>query len=649
MEQRGSNIIIHLVITFLILAGIAVVPVNKPGPAPTKNPTKLPLVGSFGKLKTLIKEGEAKYDRFLSGRPNIQFEAQIAPGQLKQDRSVDAASTPSDYSKTNVQVQGVDEADIVKTDGKYIYKISDSKLSIVLATPVDQMRVVGEITFNQEELQPQEIYVDKNLIVVIGQSSGLIELEAPAPAAPRREILPQTDTQTMVKALVFNITDRTKPKKIREVEIEGSYLSSRKIGSAVYLIANKNLEYYRIMEQPKDSDEARPVYRDSARSDEYKRVDYSQISYFPQPAQPNYLLVAGFNLDEPDQEMKVNTYLGAGQNIYASAKNLYVAAAKPVQSPTGDTNTAIYEFALENGETGYMSQGEVPGTILNQFSMDEHSDYFRIATTERRLEPSDGVSTENNLFVLDNDLNISGEINNIAPGESIYSVRFMGERAYMVTFKKVDPLFVIDLKDPFNPRIQGELKIPGYSDYLHIYDDNHIIGFGKDAVGAEPSPGAPESDFAFYQGIKIAVFDVTNVENPIEKFKTVIGTRGTESELLSNHKALLFDKDRNLLVFPITVMETENRPTKGASPEEPAAYGEFAFQGAYVYDIDLDTGLKLRAKITHRRTRDDDPGYLDGRAVRRVLRIKNTLYTVSDEIIKASDLKTFEEKTQIKL
>ncbi|HEB13067.1 MAG TPA: hypothetical protein ENI11_05280 [Actinobacteria bacterium] len=646
MEQRGSGLIVHLVITLLIMMGIAFVPVIGSDTTPAKKSVKLPVVGSFSKLKSLLKDSEIKYrgyQKMLTGRP----EALMDSAPSNSERSADSASGPSDYSKTNVQVQGVDEADIVKTDGKYIYKISESKLSIVLATPTDRMKVVGEIPFSSGEFRPQEIYVDKNYVIVIGQASGPIELKAPEPGVSENEQLRQMNTQTMVKALVFDTSDKANPRKTREVEIEGSYLTSRKIGSAVYLVANKDLDYYTIMEETKDKQNATPIYHDSAQSDEYKRVGFSQIRYFPQPSQPNYLLVAGFNLDEPDREMKVNTYLGAGQNVYASQKNLYVAAAKPGPSPTGGTNTGVYRFALNDGETVFMSQGEVPGTILNQFSMDEHSGYFRIATTEQRLEPSDGMSTENNLFVLDSDLEIAGKITDIAPGESIYSVRFMGERAYMVTFKKVDPLFVIDLKDPSNPRIQGELKIPGYSDYLHIYDENHIIGFGKDAVGAESSPGMPESDFAYYQGMKIAVFDVSNVERPVEKFKTIIGDRGTESELLRNHKALLFDKDRNLLAFPITVMEIEGGPTTGIAPEEPAAYGKFTFQGAYVYDIDLNTGLKLRAKITHRRTVDDDRDYSSGGAVKRVLRIDNTLYTVSDEMIKANDLKTLKEKTRV--
>lgn len=154
-----------------------------------------------------------------------------------------------------------------------------------------------------------------------------------------------------------------------------------------------------------------------------------------------------------------------------------------------------------------------------------------------------------NVYILDEALKVAGRIEDIAPGERIYSVRFMGDRAYMVTFKQVDPLFAIDLKDPKAPKILGALNIPGYSDYLHPYDGNHIIGFGKDTV--------EKGSMAYYQGMKPAVFDVSDVAHPKEKFKEIIGGRGTESELLHNHKALLFDREKNLLAFPVTVMETE--------------------------------------------------------------------------------------------
>ena len=219
----------------------------------------------------------------------------------------------------------------------------------------------------------------------------------------------------------------------------------------------------------------------------------------------------------------------------------------------------------------------------------------------------------------------------------------MGDRAYMVTFRTVDPLFVIDLKDPEKPKILGALKIPGYSDYLHPYDENHIIGFGKDTVELKGQ--------AYYLGMKIALFDVTDVSNPIQKFTENIGDRGTESEILRNHKALLFSKEKGLMAFPVTVMEVKgkNKFMDNGFPE----YGQFSFQGAYVYNIDLVNGFTLKGRITHL-SKDDylrsGTGWYDSdKNISRLLYIKDNLYTLSNSIIKANELENLEDRNQVNI
>lgn len=259
-------------------------------------------------------------------------------------------------------------------------------------------------------------------------------------------------------------------------------------------------------------------------------------------------------------------------------------------------------------------------------------------------------TSKNNIYVLDKKLALTGKLEGIAPGEKIYSVRFMGDRAYMVTFKKVDPLFVIDLKEPKAPKILGALKIPGYSDYLHPYDENHVIGFGKDTIEAMDST----RNFAWYQGMKIALFDVTDVTHPVEQFKEIIGDRGTDSELLQNHRALLFSREKNVLAFPVTVMtvKPEEKAKKQAANDFPA-YGEFTFQGAYVYSLDLKNGFQLRKTITHL---DPDVAlkagydwYNSNDNIQRILYIGDALYTVSPGKIKAFDLETLAPKGELDL
>lgn len=305
---------------------------------------------------------------------------------------------------------------------------------------------------------------------------------------------------------------------------------------------------------------------------------------------------------------------------------------------------------MNNGKLDYTGKGSVPGSILNQFSMDEDNGYFRIATTKGNLWDEGENISKNNMYVLDSDLNICGSLEDVAPGERIYSVRFMGDRAYMVTFKKVDPLFVIDLKDPKAPTILGALKIPGYSDYLHPYDENHIIGFGKDTIElSNEGTWKGEGTTAYYQGMKIALFDVSDVNNPKEKFKEIIGDRGTDSELLNNHKALLFSREKELMAFPVTVMQIESGGNvKG---NNTPAYGSFSFQGAYVYNVDLEEGFKLRARISHideeEYKKAGDRWYRSNMNVERIIYIGEDLYTISKGMIKANSMADMKEKGSI--
>ncbi|NLV16734.1 MAG: protease complex subunit PrcB family protein [Syntrophomonadaceae bacterium] len=627
------------------------------GPAPDKDssptvinwsPKKLPVVGNLENLNKLLSEVKDA-GRFIledydsSVRLNMNSAMPAA-----QEKAMDQAAITG-YSGTNVQVAGVDEADLVKTDGEFIYQVNNQRVYIIKAYPAASMKTVGSIKFDSANFSPQELYVDGDRLIVIGSTPGFQYLNRPMTA--EKSIAPgPAYYQSVVRAIVYDITDRTKAKKLREIELEGQYLSSRKIGDNLYLMANKWI--YQYESGPPD---IRPYYRDSAVKKEAIPVDYSKIHYFPECIQANYLLVAGINLTN-DKPAQISTYLGAGENVYCSQNNLYVAVGQRqygilplmADSVSANTNsfTKVYRFTLDDSQVLFNGQGEVPGNILNQFSMDEHAGFFRIATTSGDMWRTDEGISKNNVYVLNDSMEIAGQLENIAPGERIYSTRFLGDRLYMVTFRDVDPLFVIDLKDPAKLAVLGALKIPGYSDYLHPYDENHIIGFGKDTVEIKNENGS----MAYYQGMKIALFDVTNVAKPVEMFKETIGDRGTESPLLSNHKALLFSRQKNLLAFPVTVMTVpDNQKLNKGFP----AYGQFEFQGAYVYSLDLKKGFQLKARITH--LTDED--YLKaGRSwynsdydVQRVLYINNSLYTLSQGKIKAHDLSSYKQIGELSL
>ncbi|NLW06706.1 MAG: hypothetical protein GX039_01805 [Clostridia bacterium] len=660
--RRVIIIVLPLLLALLLLVLTSPLALKISAAASKDKAENLPVVGSYENLKKLLRQAEQKGTPRYSGITRLMaVEAEATTAAAGPSAAPPAAGKSAgaviagDYATTNVQVQGVDEADIVKTDGRYIYQVNNQRVIIVRAYPAENMQVVSSLQFKGEEFTPQELYVDDKYLVVIGTAvNNTPYLKSEQPQAYIYP--PPYYRQSMVKALVYDLADKSNPQLIRELELEGYYVSSRKIGTALYLVANKNIGYRILTENTPD---LLPLYRDSANGTEFNRIGYERIRYFPDFIEPNYMLIAGINLDRPKEAAAVDAYLGAGENIYASLENLYVAVShyeyeQPAIMPgTGgiarlglvppiEHSTTIYRFALEQGRPSYTGKGKIPGTILNQFAMDEYQGYFRIATTDGDMWRDDEYTSKNNIYILGSSLNVVGRLEGIAPGERIYAARFMGKRGYLVTFKNVDPFFVLDLQDPGEPKVLGALKIPGYSDYLHPYDANHIIGFGKDTVEISQvdRQGKSAGSMAFYQGLKLALFDVTDVQNPVEKFKVVIGDRGTDSELLRNHKALLFAKDKNLLAFPLTLMEIKDGSAINYGSFPP--YGEFTFQGAYVYNLDLVNGFTLKGRISHLSEEDylqaGQFHYNSDSNIERILYIGDVLYTVSKTMIKANSL-----------
>jgi len=638
----------------------------------------MPVLGSFRKLKSIIGYNyRSPFDRLRGIGFGMEKASNAAENAAPSPNSDSGRNSSGDYSTTNTQVKGVDEADIIKTDGEYVYAVNNNKLTIVKAEPADNMQIQSQINFSDKNFHPQEMYLDDKHLVVIGYTHITVPLEkkgasdSAKPGQPGDSYMPSYRYMSSLKTIVYDISDKSNLKSLREVELEGYYISSRKVDSILYLVANKHLGYHYGGDVDRNEGHIKPIYRDSARGDDYKTIGFDDIRYFPDSIEPNFLLLTSIDLDDMSKEVNVQTYLGSGQNIYMSRENLYIAVNKyeetnanrrgrseittapgtAIWGPVNySSNTLVYKFALNGGKLDYVGKGEVPGHIINQFSMDEHNGYFRIATTKGDIWRSDEFTSKNNVYVLDEKLTMAGKIEDIAPGERIYSVRFMGNRGYMVTFKTVDPLFVIDLENPRAPKILGELKIPGYSEYLHPYDENHIIGFGKDAVEIiqKDYTGKVIGANAFYLGMKIALFDVSDVNNPKEKFVEMIGDRGTDSELLRNHKALLFSKEKNLLAFPIMVAEVKKDDSQPRDANFPA-YGTPVFQGAYVYNIDLEKGFELRGKVTHTDKsaypQNIDYYWYDWESqIQRIIYIKDTLYTMSPSLLKATDMKSLQEK-----
>lgn len=551
---------------------------------------------------------------------------------VSEDSSADTNSSTTSaesYSTTNLQVEGVDEADLVKNDGTYIYMVKDSddSVRIIQAYPVDTLAEVAKITFDDAQFSPGVLYITDDTLVVIG-----------------RTYASYTYTQTSV--YIYDVSDRAAPVLERSLTLDGSFSGSRRIGATLYLLAS----YSPYMYGEYDLNAILPSYTDSIEDDGASQnlVDCTDVQYFPREENFAYLITAAIPLDA-ETSITSDVFLGDGyaENVYVSSTHLYTTMTNydynDYYYDWTNARTIVYRYDLGDGTIAYADRGKIPGTVLNQFSLDEHNGYLRVATTQGNVFDTENPAT-NNVYILDDAMDIVGSLEGIAPGERIYSVRFLGDAGYMVTFKKIDPLFAMDLSDPYNPVVLGELEIPGYSDYLQPYDETHLIGFGKDAEDAsEEETAARNLDFAWYQGMKIALFDVSDMSNPQQLFSEGIGDRGTESDILYNHKALLFDASQNLLAFPITVAEVSS-PSADAN-----TYGDDVFQGAYVYTVNLTNGFSLRGTMTNFPEGQSYFSSWDEEYIDRIIYIGDNLYTIAQGMITANDIETTEERNTLVL
>ncbi len=632
------------------------------------------------------------------GRDTIALQGMESDGAPTAAKA-SAETGGSSYSQTNVQVQGVDEADIVKNDGKYIYTLTQNKLVIVDAYPPNTATITSTIEIPG---QLRDLFINKNRLVVFTDlyqpvytlfKSGMMEdeelpVEANAKMLAPGMIRPEYYQSPKTGVLIYDTTDKEDPELVANYTVDGNYYQSRMIGDYVYMIA-QHAPYYGGGPIPL------PALRESN-----KLVMESPVSYFDNwEPQINFNSIAAFNVFDTEDVNLQTFMLGYANTLYVSQNNMYITYQK--QSPydfyyrdqesrftkiimpllpadlqkemrtlmTSDEEyyliegklytaleehynnlpqaerealqkkidqavqdydyqqqeermkTIVHKFSLQEGIVKYEEKGEIKGTLLNQFSLDEYKNHLRVATTTS-LYSSAGQKMYNNVYVLDDDLEVVGQVEEIAPEERIYSTRFIGDRLYMVTFKQVDPLFVIDLADPAAPKILGQLKIPGFSNYLHPYDEDHIIGIGQDTV--------EEVGRTVTGGLKIALFDVSDVNNPKEQAKLIIGNRGTYSEVFSDHKAFLLDTDRDLVIFPVS--ETKD------------ANWQHVWQGVYVLRVKPDIGFVVLSRITHGTYDPSKPYDTYSTQVRRALYINDILYTLSPSKIKMNSLKDFKDE-----
>lgn len=638
------------VLPLLLVAGLlSVQAVCVAAVAPEAAKPKLKHVASRAHLQQLLKKRSPNY---AYGVQPVSL-AMVIKGS-EPDASVNtmlssaggADALAPGHSETNVQVIGVDEGDSVKTDGRYIYQIQDNAVRIVRAVPGISLAQAAVITQDDNGFQPLELMLDGQRLVVIGSLWKTDNNQNPmgygAVAPDRRWFNPGISYSV---ARIYDVSTPETPVLEREFQLQGGYISSRRIGDALYLLSRTypRAWLYGTAASGKAMDLLPNIIDSSTHAGKAYVPPARSVLYFPDFVEPDYVVVAGLRLDKPEAAADVQTFLGAGELVYSSIRNLYLSSASYGEWQastdgastewTSKEETRIYKFSLNNGSVRYENAARVAGTVLNQFSMDEYQGNFRIATTSHNGSLGTNSQT-NQLTVLDERLSPLGQVGDLAKGEQIYAARFVGDRCYLVTFRTTDPLFVLDLKDPAKPFVAGELKMPGYSQYLHPFKDRYLIGVGKEAIELPMTQNADTTlmgSGAYYQGLKVSLFDVGDPANPVQLHSISLGDRGSDSPLLWDHKAIWFDEKRQLLGFPLTLAKLKSP----FSIQEPWQYGEVVYAGAHVYSVDPLTGFEMKLETP------GEGGYDWSNSIQRIITIDNSLYTVAVHALREYNLLDF--------
>lgn len=482
------------------------------------------------------------------------------------------------FSSTNVQVAGVDELDTVKTDGQYIYTLSGTTLIILKAYPPETTEIVSRITF--DNMYPYGIFVNDDRLTVIGA-----KYETTSTRYTSGYFI--IDTKTFVN--VYDIAIRSSPRLVRELTMTGSYFNSRRINQYVYFVVSQPAYLiYDTIVLPKFYSDGQLIKEISPSEVHYSNGSDEYFQY------TTFIAVNTQNTIEPPTYMTL--MLGGTSTMYVSLENMYVTIHETFQ------NTTIYRIHIKENNMTVEAVGEVQGQEISQFSMDEYDNHLRIAT----VNWTNGTP-HTNVYVLNMNLTTAGKLVDIAPGETLDAARFLEKRCYLSTsVVRKDPFFVIDVENATAPEILGYLKIPGFIRYLQSYDENHVIGVGRNELNK----------------VKVSFFDVSNVSAPVELDSYVVNEGDwTDTPVMSDHKALLLDHTKDLLAMPISVN----------------FYSDYTWQTSlYVFNITLADGLVLRGTVSHQDAvvNQRDNGY----DVKRALYIDNVLYSVSDKKIKLNDL-----------
>ena len=648
--KKGVKVFIVILLITIIIAVITIVC--------NKDDTELKTVKSKQELLKIYEGDNSDLQRLLARIFCMPFSmfyhnydvigkadnaGSIGIDSASSTESSSSSSNTKDYSTTNIQVENVDEADIVKTDGDYIYSISEDNVIITDVKDPKQPKVVATIKSEDDDI-PEDIILYKDKLVVISTKGNQTQ-----------RYYYNDRMNTVVK--IYNITSREKPVLTKSYEMYEPYYTSRCIDNVLYVISSGNLR--------KEDDEIVVGYNEDNME---KEMSIDKIKYLKDVKTTKQTLISTVDLNNETADIQLDSYLMNISNAYVSENAIYLLNQKynndskiPMKLLFGfkgvfgledyyemDSEsgyyTEIYKFDIkENVE--YKAKTKVKGKTINQYSLDEKDNHLRIA-----LYDNDG----SRVAIFDEDLKQIGISDNVAKGEKMYSSRFIGDKVYFVTYKTIDPLFVMDLSNETKPKVLGKLKIPGYSTYLHPYDDNHIIGIGMETkeIINRNSNGKVISTTAKVVGMKMALFDVSNVNSPVQISSVVIGDSRTTSAILTNPKALLFSKEKSLIAIPVNNYSQDFEVTSSNNYETMinnyTKYSKpYNAEGYFVYNINVQDGFKLKGVITHEKT--NATYYYSNSKLLRGLYIDNNLYTVSETMIKVNELDSLKAVGELKL
>ena len=636
-----SALILIAMINYSTTPGISPNPSPIPSASPNANtdvslpnaPDAAPMLtfSSYDELNSFVVNTANRYSISTGGMPLPSpipspvspSNPVLSPPSPTKDITSEGAQGSS-YSNTNIQVAGVDEADTVKTDGKYLYVIANNTVYVMDAgstNPADA-KVLAKISSDGTYLSGIYLSQDGSKLAVLG-TKYVTYTEVNKDSSL---IMPPYWNSGSTFVQVYDLTKKASPALTRNFTISGSYFNSRMIGNYIYTIITENVYT--------DNGKANlPVVISGA---EASNVEPSRIFYTDSAdSSYSYTTVIGLNLMDNSVPSKTTIMMGGASDMFVSANSIYVTYQA---WNTESQNTNIYRISVNQGNLKIEAKGSVPGSTINKYAMDEYNGYFRIATTtwmQDNATTLDGAIFKvtrqlNSIYVLKPDLTISGKLERFKMDESIYSVRFIGNKCYIVTFKQIDPFFVIDMSNPAAPKVAGELKIPGYSSYLHPYDENHIIGIGMEN-----------------NTVKLSLFDVTNVNAPKETAKYIVQSQWSDSPIAYDSHAFLFDVQRQLLVIPVSINNNlfGIKPVIGSAEKDSvaSAIAPSYWQGVYVFNLNTANGFTLRGNITQidnsDQTKAGDYYWMDSNfVINRALYIGNILYTVSNGAVQLNSL-----------